>query len=215
MTDGGYVNHDPYSYDPNGSINWVKSGLVNSGYNAPSLNVNSIPNQNTNTWSDPSGPAPNFNGNTSVDTASLSAFGDWVSSELTESLQQLKPQLQGVQVEPGSFYWADYIRSYVNGTTPATGLRNQFLTVVEEMLDGLTGFSSGIDQLVQLYANTEDLNQADASKLESDMSSSFSNATGYFNHVLSDSQASGGSSGGGSGSSSGSSSSGSSSSGGS
>jgi hypothetical protein len=184
--DGGFI--------PNYSdINWNAMG-PNTHYVAPNLNVQSIPNQNANTFSNPNGAAPNFNGNVTVDTASLAAFGQWVADELTQPLQQLKPALQSVAVEPGSFYWADYIRSYVNGTGATSGLKNQFITVVEDILDGLTGISKGVDELVQLYATTEDLNSAQAANLESDLSNAFGNALSAFNHVGDDSQAGGSSS---------------------
>jgi len=190
------IQQTPNGYSINGvDYNYQQWGTVNSGYNATNLNVNAIPGQNQNTWADPNSGAPNFNGNVTVDTASLSAFGSWVANELTHPLQQLKPKLQGVQVEPGSFYWADYIRSYVNGTSPTTGLKNQFLTVVEDLLDGLAGISHGVNQLVQQYSNTEDLNNAQASQLSSDMSNSFGTASTAFNTLGSAGQTSGSSGG--------------------
>jgi hypothetical protein len=45
-----------------------------------------------------------------------------------------------------------------------------------------------VTQLVQLYANTEDLTSAQAANLEADMSNSFANAYGYFNTLGTDSQ---------------------------
>lgn len=190
--DYGYYNpfDDPYYYNPNGSFNWQKAGLVNSGFNATNFNLNSanIPGQNINPYSDPTNAAPNFTGNVTVDTASLTAFGQWVSGEVTDALNALTPQLQGVQVEPGAFYWADYVRAYVNGTTTGTGLAANYIQVIEDLLNGLAGISSGVTQLVQLYANTEDLNSAQAANLEADLQNSFANAYGSFNVVGADSQ---------------------------
>ena len=195
MVDEPYTYEDPYDNpafrNPNGSFNWQKAGLVNSGFNATNYNLTNtanIPGQNINPYSDPNSPAPNFNGNVTVDTATLTAFGQWVSGEVTDALNALKPQLQGVKVEPGAFYWADYVRSYVNGTTTGTGLAANFVQVLDDLLDGLAGISSGVTQLVQLYANTEDLNSAQAANLQSDLSNSFANAYSYFNTVGSDSQ---------------------------
>lgn len=184
------VYDDPYYRNPNGSFNWQKAGLVNTSFNATNYNVNAnaIPNQNINPFADPNGAAPNFNGDVTVDTASLNAFNTWLSGEVTEALTALKVPLEGVKVEPGAFYWADYVRAYINGTTPTTGLAYQFKTVIDDLLDGLAGISSGIKQLVQMYANTEDLNSAQAANLQSDMSNSFANAYSYFNTVGSDSQ---------------------------
>jgi hypothetical protein len=185
---------DPYDNpayrNPNGSFNWQAAGLTNTGFNATNYNVNpnTIPGQNINPYSDPTNPAPNFNGNVTVDTASMSAFGQWVSGEVTEALKALKVPLQAVKVEPGAFYWADYVRAYINGTSPTTGLAYQLRTVIDELLDGLAGISSGVTQLVKLYANTEDLNSAQAANLQSDMSNSFANAYSYFNTVGTDSQ---------------------------
>lgn len=181
---------DPYYWNPNGSFNWQRAGIVNSSFNATNynLNPNSIPNQNVNPFPNPTNPAPNFNGNVTVDTASLAAFGQWVSGEVTDALTALKVPLEQVKVEPGAFYWADYVRAYINGTSPTTGLAYQFKTVIDDLLDGLAGIHSGITQLVQLYANTEDLNSAQAANLESDMSNSFANAYSYFNTVGSSSQ---------------------------
>ena len=190
--DYGYVNpyDNPYYWNPNGSFNWQRAGFANSSFNATNFNLNAanIPGQNINPYSDPNSPAPNFNGNVTVDTATLTAFGQWVSGEVTDALNQLKPQLQGVQVEPGAFYWADYVRAYVNGTSAGTGLAANYIQVIEDLLNGLAGISSGVTQLVQLYANTEDLNSAQAANLEADLQNSFANAYGYFNTVGSDSQ---------------------------
>lgn len=181
---------DPYYRNPNGSFNWQRAGMVNSSFNATNynLNPNTIPGQNVNPFSDPNSPAPNFNGNVTVDTASLAAFGQWVSGEVTDALTALKVPLEQVKVEPGAFYWADYVRAYVNGTSPTTGLAYQFRTVINDLLDGLAGIHSGITNLVQLYANTEDLNSAQAANLEADMSNSFANAYSYFNTIGSASQ---------------------------
>jgi len=173
-------------------------GSTNTDYQAPNLNIQSIPNLNTNPFKDPTGAAPNFNGTVTVDTASLAAFGEWVANELTEPLKKLTPQLQSIAVEPGAFYWADYIRSYVNGTGPTSGLKNQFITVVEDLLNGLSGISDGVNQLVKQYANAEALNSAQATKLENDLSSSFSTASSSFSALGTAGQSSG-SSGGGSG----------------
>jgi hypothetical protein len=192
--DSGYDYYNPYddpaNYYPNGAFNWQHAGLINTNYNATNanLNTNAIPNQNVNPFSDPNGTAPNFNGNVTVDTASLNAFGQWVSGEVTDALSALKQPLENVNVQPGDFYWADYVRAYVNGTTNGTGLAAQFKTVIDDLLDGLSGISNGITQLVQLYATTEDLNSAQAANLEADMSNSFSNAYSYFNTVGTDSQ---------------------------
>lgn len=188
----GYVNpyDNPYYWNPNGSFNWQRAGFANSSFNATNFNLNTanIPGQNVNPYVNPNGAAPNFNGNVTVDTASLTAFGQWVANDVTEALTNLKPQLQSVQVEPGAFYWADYVRAYVNGTTTGTGLAANYIQVIEDLLNGLAGISSGVTQLVQLYANTEDLNSAQAANLEADLQNSFANAYGYFNTVGSDSQ---------------------------
>jgi hypothetical protein len=168
----------------------------NTSFNAPNMDPNAIPNQPSNTFATPNSPAPNFNGKTTVDTASLDAFSSFVTNNLTPPLQALKSQLLSVQVEPGSFYQADYIRSYVNGTGAATGLSYQFTKVAEDLIDGLVGISSGIRQLSKLYSSTEDLNTADASKLENDMSTSFANASGAFNALANDSQTPSGTGGG-------------------
>ena len=194
--DDPYVD-DPYYDDPqanpafknpNGTFNWEKYGQPNTGFNANSLNLNgnAIPGQNVNPFSDPNTPAPNFtgsnyNGITSVDTASLAAFGQWVSGEVTDALTALQGPLQGVQVEPGDFYWADYVRAYINGTTQGTGMAAQFNQVIKDLLDGLAGISQGVTNLVQLYATTEDLNSAQAANLENDISNSFNTASSYFN----------------------------------
>jgi hypothetical protein len=167
---------------------------ANTRFNAPNVNVNSIPNVNTNTFAPPNTAEPNLNGNTTVDTASLAAFGSWVSNDLPGPLQDLKPKLEAVQVEPGSFYWADYIRSYVNGTGPTSGLKNQFVTVIEDLLGGLAGIGSGVQELVKKYGTTEDLNSATAANLENDMANSFGNASSSFGHLGSDGQGGGGSS---------------------
>jgi len=195
VADYGYgyeynIYDDPYYRNPNGSFNWQKAGIVNTGFNAANsnLNTNAIPNQNINPFADPNSPAPNFNGNVTVDTASLNAFNTWLTGEVHDALAALKVPLENVKVEPGAFYWADYIRAYVNGTSPTTGLAYQFRTVIDDLLDGLAGISSGITQLVQLYATTEDLNSAQAANLQSDLSASFANAYSYFNTVGSDSQ---------------------------
>ena len=187
MFDDPYDN--PAFYNPNGSFNWQAAGLVNTSFNATNSNLNPNPIAgNINPFSDPNSAAPNFNGDVTVDTASLTAFGQWVSGELTDALAALKVPLEGVQVEPGAFYWADYVRAYVNGTSTGTGLAAQFKKVIDDLLDGLAGISSGVTNLVQLYANTEDLNNAQAANLESDMSNSFANAYSSFNTVGSDSQ---------------------------
>jgi hypothetical protein len=181
---------DPLEYYPNGAYNWEHAGVANTSFNATNsnINMNSIPNQNINPFSDPNSPAPNFNGNVTVDTASLTAFGQWVSGEVTDALNALKVPLEGVQVEPGAFYWADYVRAYVNGTSTGSGLAAQYKMVIDDLLDGLAGISSGVTQLVQLYANTEDLTSAQAANLQADMSNSFANAFGYFNTLGTDSQ---------------------------
>jgi hypothetical protein len=181
---------DPWYRNPDGSINWQRMGIPNPSYNASdaNLNTNAIPGQNINPYSNPNGAAPNFNGDVTVDTATLSAFGQWLNGEVADALKALKVPLEGVKVEPGAFYWADYVRAYINGTSPTTGLAHQYKTVIEDLLDGLAGISSGVDKLVQMYANTEDLNSAQAANLEADMSNSFANAYSYFNTVGSLSQ---------------------------
>jgi hypothetical protein len=192
--DYGYDTYNPYddpsNYYPNGAFNWQHAGLVNTNYNATNANVNanSDQHQNVNPFADPNSAAPNFNGNVTVDTASLNAFGQWVKGEVYDTLQQLQTPLTNVNVQPGDFYWADYVRAYVNGTTNGTGLAGQFKEVITHLLDGLSGISDGIDQLVQLYGSTEDLNSAQVANLEADMSNSFSNAYSYFNTLGTDSQ---------------------------
>lgn len=202
MAVGGYTGSTPHHNINWANFNYAGTGIVNTGYTPPNLNPNLIPNQNYNTWTDPSGAAPNFNGKVSVDTASLTAFSQWVSTELGDRssgpLADLIKQLQTVQVEPGSFYWADQIRSTVNGTGSGTGLATTFVKVINDLLDGLADISTGVKQLVQLYANTEDLNNAQATQLESDMANSFSSASGAFNTLGTASQSSGSSSGSGS-----------------
>jgi hypothetical protein len=158
---------------------------LNAGYVPTTyLNPNAIPGQPGNTYADPTGPNPALGGPVSVDTASLAAFGQYVANELHEPLSQLIPQLQSVQVEPGAFYYADYIRTHVNGTSPSTGLANQFVQVITHLLDGLIGIQQGVTTLGQKYKSVEDLNQAAASDLATD----FGTASSYFNLLTGDSQ---------------------------
>jgi hypothetical protein len=181
---------DPANYYPNGAFNWQAAGLVNTNYNATNanLNTNAIPNQNINPYSNPNGAGPNLNSSVTVDTATLNAFNQWLSTEVHDALTALQPSLASVNVQPGAFYWADYLRAYVNGTTNGTGLTGQFTTVIKDLLEGLGGISTGITQLVQLYATTEDLTSAQAANLEADMSNSFANAYSHFNSLGTDSQ---------------------------
>jgi hypothetical protein len=194
MQGGGGVGAHPHKVNW-ANFNYAGTGMVNSGYTAHNLNPNTIPDQNYNNWSDPNSAAPNFNGDITVDTASLTAFSKWITSAFGDAnsgpLASLIKQLDTVAVAPGSFYYADQIRSTVNGTGTGTGLKNQFIKVLTDLLDGLTDITTGIKQLVLLYANTEDLNSAQATKLQSAMSNSFAKASGEFNTLGTASQPSG------------------------
>jgi hypothetical protein len=194
MQSGGSGSSSSSSSGTHHKINWANfnyagTGVTNTGYTPHNLNPNAIPHQNHNTWSDPSGAAPNFvssaNGAISVDTASLTAFSQWISKSFGDAnsgpLATLIKQLDSISVQPGSFYYAGQLRASVNGTGKGTGLKSQFVTVLTDLLDGLADISNGLNQLVQLYGNTEDLNSAKAQKLEGDMSNSFSRASGEFN----------------------------------
>lgn len=168
------------------NINWEGTGFQNTSYDGSAANLNpqAIPGQNLNLYSDPTNAAPNLigkNGNVTVHTASLAAFGKWVSTDLTQALNGLLGQLDSVEVQPGSFNLADDIRTKVNGTGGTTGLASQFHSVIQDLVNGLADISTGVDELVKMYENTEDLNSAQASQVESDMSNSFANATSEFN----------------------------------
>jgi hypothetical protein len=178
VSDQGYGG-DPGSQDP--------------PFVVPNLDPTQIPGQSNSTWSHPNGAAPNFLGDAKVDTASLLAFGQWVANELHEPLSTVQTQLGTVQVEPGSFYWADYIRSYINGTSNSSGLKAQFVTILEQLLDGLDGITSGVNTLTQKYTTTEELNKASATDLAND----FSSASTYFQQLGSSGPSSSSGSGGG------------------
>jgi hypothetical protein len=168
----------------------------NAAYDPTPLNTNAIPGaQKYNTYTDPHGAAPNFNGDINVHTASLAAFGKWISDDLTGALTDLQTKLGTVSVEPGSFALADAIRTAVNGSgtgsSATVGLTNQFSTVIKDLIIGLDNINTGITKLVKMYANTEDLNQATASQVEGDMTNSFATATSQFNTLGTVTQSSG------------------------
>jgi hypothetical protein len=174
---------------------------IQASNNPPLLDPNTIPGQNHNTWANPSSPTPDLYGSTKVDTGSLTSFSQWLTGDLTESLKALEPKLRTVQAEPGDFADADALRTKINfsggsSSSQAPGVADQFITVIADLVNGLADMAGGLDKLVALYANTEDLNNAQASQLESDMTNSFASTETAFNVLggaLSDSSGSSGS----------------------
>ena len=183
------------------NFNYAGSGMTNTKFTPHNLNPNTIPDQNFHNYANVSGTAPNFGvvKGVAVDTGSLTAFSNWVTSAFGNAnsgpLATLIKQLDTVQVEPGSFYYAGQIRTAVNGTGTGTGLKNTFITVLTDLLNGLADIATGLNELVQLYATPEDLNNAQVKKLEGAMSNSFSKASGEFNTLGTASQPTGSGSG--------------------
>lgn len=123
---------------------------------------------------------------TSVSTPSLDVFADNIE-KLISPVQKAAAALNPIAVAPGAFYHADTMRTKVSGQNGDDGLKEQYVKVLNDLVNGLTDLHDGVRQLSQKYKTTEDLNGMTAKDFQDAMDSSVTD----FNQMMSDGGGSG------------------------
>lgn len=108
---------------------------------------------------------------TSVDTPSMDLFATNMTL-LVDPVKQAIAKLQTVGVQPGAFYHANQMRIKVNGINQDDGLKKAYLSVLNDLTEGLSDISDGMRTLSQKYKSVEDANKMTATELGTAMESS-------------------------------------------
>jgi hypothetical protein len=107
---------------------------------------------------------------TQVDTTTLDAFAKYMG-DLVPFLNNLIPDLNLVNVQPGAFYHADQIRTVINGLNGDAGLKSRFQSVISDLVQGLTDIQTAVTEMSTKYKSTEELNNMSSDDLTKEFQS--------------------------------------------
>ncbi|MFJ5521226.1 hypothetical protein ACIQB4_29845 [Streptomyces griseoluteus] len=110
-------------------------------------------------------------GGTSVNTPSMALFADNVN-DLLPQLKDALARLQKVQVEPGAFYHANQIRLKVNGANADSGLKGQYIKVLQDLIQSVGDLRTGVKELAAKYVSLEEANNMESTVLKRAMQAS-------------------------------------------
>lgn len=118
---------------------------------------------------------------TSVDTPSMDLFANNIDL-LIAPAREAQGLLEKVSVAPGAFYHANLIRTNVNGANSDGGLKEQMLSVLDDVISGLSDLHAGVHTLSTKYTSIEDVNGMKST----DLFDAISDAQGDFDALIKD-----------------------------